>query len=131
MATILSLNRRIDAARNVSKTTRAMQMISASKLKKAQNSAVSTRPYVSELAKLTQNVVTKIDKQSFEHPYIKNKLGQLSNNETGRLIKSSWESVLDDKNHIVFYIVSQLLREGISIETVKKFLNSLMIIILF
>lgn len=73
MATIISLKRRIQAARNVSKTTKAMQMISASKLKKAQNAAVSTRPYVNELDKMTHNVVGKIDKVSTVHPYIKTK----------------------------------------------------------
>ena len=44
MANILSLKRRIAAAKNVSKTTKAMQMIAASKLKKAQNKAVSSKP---------------------------------------------------------------------------------------
>ncbi len=72
MATIISLKRRIQAARNVSKTTKAMQMISASKLKKAQNAAISTRPYVKLLDILTHNVVSKIDKGTFNHPYVKN-----------------------------------------------------------
>lgn len=72
MATIISLKRRIQAARNVSKTTKAMQMISASKLKKAQNAAVSTRPYVRQLDILTHNVVGRIDKGTFNHPYLKN-----------------------------------------------------------
>ena len=61
MATIISLKRRIDAARNVSKTTKAMQMISASKLKRAQNTAVSTRPYVKHLGILTNNVIEKLN----------------------------------------------------------------------
>lgn len=73
MATILSLKRRIKAAQNVSKTTRAMQMISASKLKKAQQSAVSTRPYVKELETMTFNVAGKIDPSTFSHPYVMNK----------------------------------------------------------
>lgn len=71
MATIISLKRRIQAAQNVSKTTRVMQMISASKLKKAQNAALATRPYVERLGILTARAVEKIDKGSFSHPYIK------------------------------------------------------------
>ena len=73
MATIISLKRRIDAARNVSKTTKAMQMISASKLKRAQNTAVSTRPYVKHLGILTNNVIEKLNKDSVMDPYLKNK----------------------------------------------------------
>lgn len=80
MATIISLKRRIQAARNVSKTTKAMQMISASKLKKAQNAAVSTRPYVKELDILTHNVVGKIDNARMIHPYIQ------SNSKTGKTL---------------------------------------------
>ncbi len=71
MATILSLKRRIQAAQNVSKTTRAMQMISASKLKKAQQRAISTRPYVKQLDIMTKNVLGKIDLETFHHPYVK------------------------------------------------------------
>ena len=46
MANLNALKRRIKTAQNVSKTTKAMQMISASKLKKAQDVALSARPYV-------------------------------------------------------------------------------------
>jgi len=70
MATIISLKRRIQAARNVSKTTKAMQMISASKMKKAQDATLSTRPYVLELNKLTQSVMRTLDK-TYSHPYIR------------------------------------------------------------
>jgi len=69
MASLLSLKRRIQAAQNVSKTTRAMQMISASKLKKAQNSALSLRTYAEKLINLSQGLTTKIDKERL-HPYM-------------------------------------------------------------
>lgn len=70
MATILSLKRRIQASQNVSKTTKAMQMISASKLKRAQNAAVATRPYVERLTSMTQMVARNIDQETFSHPYL-------------------------------------------------------------
>ena|SRR5438105_4932039 len=70
MATIISLKRRIQAARNVSKTTRAMQMISASKLKRAQDAAFAARPYVEKLESLTKSIFSTIDKIDFNHPYI-------------------------------------------------------------
>lgn len=70
MATLLILKRRIKTARNVSKTTKAMQMISASKLKKAQDAAVSSKPYVEKLENLSKNLSEKIDKDSL-HEYMK------------------------------------------------------------
>ncbi len=70
MATILTLKRRIKTAGNVSKTTKAMQMIAASKLKKAQDAAVLSRPYVEKLGSLSKNLSAKIEKDNL-HPYMK------------------------------------------------------------
>ncbi|HBB76086.1 MAG: ATP synthase F1 subunit gamma [Candidatus Levybacteria bacterium RIFOXYA1_FULL_41_10] len=61
MANLLSLKRRIKTAQNVSKTTKAMQMIAASKLKRAQNAALSARPYVDKLSSLSKNISEKVD----------------------------------------------------------------------
>lgn len=70
MATLLILKRRIKTAKNVSKTTKAMQMISASKLKKAQGAAVSSMPYVEKLDSLSKNLAQKIDSDNL-HDYMK------------------------------------------------------------
>ena len=69
MATLISLRRRIKAAQNVSKTTRAMQMIAASKLKKAQDAALAGRPYVQKLTELAQEVTLR-STDSQKHPYM-------------------------------------------------------------
>ena len=75
MATILTLKRRIQAAKNVSKTTKAMQMIAASKLKRAQEAAISTRPYVNALDSLTKKVISSIDTDSNDNPYLETRSG--------------------------------------------------------
>ena len=64
MATLITLKRRIKTAKNVSKTTKAMQLISASKLKKAQNAAVFAKPYVQKLDELTKNIYQRIDTEN-------------------------------------------------------------------
>lgn len=69
MATLLSLKRRIKAALNVSKTTRAMQMIATSKLKRAQDAALAGRPYVEKLTAISQNLAHKSDK-NYKHKYM-------------------------------------------------------------
>lgn len=70
MATLLTLKRRIKTAKNVSKTTKAMQMISASKLKKAQNAATASKPYVEKLDVISKNLAQKIDTDNL-HDYMK------------------------------------------------------------
>lgn len=70
MANILSLKRRINAAQNVSKTTKAMQMIAASKLKRAQNATLASRPYSEKLTLLLQNITSKIE-EKIRHTYMK------------------------------------------------------------
>lgn len=72
MANTLALRRRIKTAQNVSKTTRAMQMIAASKLKRAQIAVVSSRPYVTTLMNLTQKLAPK-DNSTSENPYLENR----------------------------------------------------------
>jgi F-type H+-transporting ATPase subunit gamma len=65
------LQRRIRTAQNVSKTTKAMQMIAASKLKKAQDAALSSRPYVEKLSAVTKDITTKINTATLQEGYLK------------------------------------------------------------
>lgn len=74
MATLLILKRRIKTAKNVSKTTRAMQMIAVSKLKKAQDAATASKPYVEKLDFLSKNLTQKMEKDNL-HEYMKERKG--------------------------------------------------------
>lgn len=69
MANTLALRRRIKTTQNVSKTTRAMQMIAASKLKRAQDATLASRPYVEKLIGLMQRL-SRVSSKSFTHPYL-------------------------------------------------------------
>src|SRR5579864_8762878 len=62
MASTLLLLRRIKTAQNISKTTKAMQMIAASRLKKAQDAALSSRPYVEKLLIVTGRLTKGVEK---------------------------------------------------------------------
>jgi len=70
MASLIVLKRRIKTAQNVSKTTRAMQMISASKLKRAQEAALTARPYVEKLTEISTAIAQRVDEKS-KHEYMK------------------------------------------------------------
>jgi F-type H+-transporting ATPase subunit gamma len=77
MANLLSLKRRIKAAGNVSKSTRAMQMIAASKLKNAQSAALSGRPYVEKILAMSQNVLARLE-SDYKHEYMEKREGDRS-----------------------------------------------------
>lgn len=70
MADTLALRRRIKTAQNISKTTRAMQMIAASKLKRAQSAVIASRPYVEKLSEVTNSLGSKKAANSELHPYM-------------------------------------------------------------
>lgn len=70
MADTLALRRRIKTAQNISKTTRAMQMIAASKLKRAQAAVVASRPFVEKLTEITANLVPHNADGTDIHPYL-------------------------------------------------------------
>ncbi len=59
MANLLTLKKRIQTAQNVSKTTRAMQMIATSKLKRAQDAALMSRPYVDKISEISKELTSK------------------------------------------------------------------------
>ena len=92
MANLLSLKRRIKAANNVSKTTKAMQMMAISKLKKAQNATIAGRPYVEKLLSVSQNVLGKLDKESAHEYMIKNNSSSTNfcTNQAGKIKQSQY-----------------------------------------
>ncbi len=75
MANLLSIKKRMQTAQNVSKTTKALQMIAASKLKRAQDAALMSRPYVEKLTVLSQTLASKVEKDDL-HPYMLESRGE-------------------------------------------------------
>lgn len=64
MAQTKIIKRRIKAAKNISQITRAMQMVSAAKMKKAQDLALMNRNYAQKLFEITRNLIAKRAAQS-------------------------------------------------------------------
>ena len=56
MANVLDLRRRIRSVRNTRQITRAMKMVSAAKLRRAQERAISARPYAAMLASVLESL---------------------------------------------------------------------------
>lgn len=59
---------RIKSAKNISQITKAMQMVAASKMRKAQAAAISGRPYTEKIAEMVATFVKKIEQE--KHPLL-------------------------------------------------------------
>jgi len=61
MSSSRQIKRRIKSAKNISQITKAMEMVSASKMKRAQNQALSSRPYSDKLASTLKTIANFTD----------------------------------------------------------------------
>ena len=61
MATLREIRRRITGVKNTQKITKAMKMVAAARLRRAQEGIISTRPYARKLGELLRHLVTKVD----------------------------------------------------------------------
>jgi len=56
MGSLIGIRRRIKSAKNIAQITRAMQMVSASKMKRAQDTALASRPFTDKLGVVMSHV---------------------------------------------------------------------------
>jgi F-type H+-transporting ATPase subunit gamma len=61
MANILDIRRRIRSVRNTRQITKAMQMVSAAKLRRAQERAMAARPYAQMLTNVLKSLVSRAE----------------------------------------------------------------------
>lgn len=64
------LKRRIKTAKNIAQIAKAMEMVSASKIKKAQSIVEKNRAYSDRITSLTENIIAKTDLKTFTHPFL-------------------------------------------------------------
>ena len=69
MATLRDIRRRITSVRSTQQITKAMKMVAAAKLRKAQDNILKARPYAYELKEVIGHVVQLVDKNL--HPLLK------------------------------------------------------------
>lgn len=61
MATLLDFRRRIRSVKNTQQITRAMKFVAAARLRRAQEAALSARPYAMELARVLRSTMARIE----------------------------------------------------------------------
>ena len=67
MANLLDIRRRIKSVKNTQQITKAMKMVSAAKLKRAQERAVSARPFAVKMAEVLTDLASQAG-EDFTHP---------------------------------------------------------------
>ncbi len=64
MATLKAIRKRISSIRNTQQITKAMKMVSAAKLRRAQEAAVRARPYAEKMTELLKNVSARVSSEA-------------------------------------------------------------------
>ena len=70
MANVLDLRRRIRSVKNTRQITKAMKMVSAAKLRRAQERAMQARPYAQMLTNVLDSLVRRTDMSDVKHPLL-------------------------------------------------------------
>ena len=69
MANLLDLRRRIKSVKNTQQITKAMKMVAAANLKRAQTRALSARPFATKMAEVLTGLASHTDEE-FSHPLL-------------------------------------------------------------
>jgi len=72
MPSLIDIRRRIRSVKNTQQITKAMKMVSAAKLRRAQDRTIASRPYGALLRKVLGNVAAAIagDEDAVENPLL-------------------------------------------------------------
>lgn len=81
MANIRAYKKKIKSAKNIAKITRAMQMVSASKMKRAQEQAQASRAYSEGIANFSRDLTTSMNFGDFIHPLLSIKKENINKKE--------------------------------------------------
>ena len=79
MPSLIDLRRRIRAVKSTQQITKAMKMIAASRLKRAQDRVISARPFAQRMLKVLNGLVARVEEES--HPLLR-----MPDQSTGRTL---------------------------------------------
>src|SRR3990172_12507244 len=105
MESIKEIKRRITSVKNTRQITKAMKMVSAAKLKRAQDEIVAARPYAEKMLDLIASLASKASSDS--HPLLENRGG----NRVGLLIFTSDRGLCGSFNSQILRNAERFLRE--------------------
>ena len=68
MASLIDMRRRIRAVKSTQQITKAMKMVAASKLRRAQEKVIATRPFSREAKRVMASIASRVDQTT--HPLL-------------------------------------------------------------
>lgn len=68
MASLQDIRRRIKSVKSIQQITKAMKMVAAARLRRAQQAATQNRPYVEKMTQVVRNV--SLNAKDFQHPLL-------------------------------------------------------------
>ena len=110
MPNLREIRRRIKSVKNTRQITKAMELVAASKMKKAQQSALSGQPYAALLAETLSHISTRIEE--LEHPFFEE-----------REVKTRGIILVTTNRGLCGPLNSNLFREILRAETPMKFVR--------
>jgi len=124
LATLKEIKVRINAIKNTQKITKAMKMVAAAKLRRAQDRIISTRPYAYKLSELLKHMISVSEIGSnplAEVRVIKSKILVVVSSDRGlcgsfntNLIKHVTELVGNNKDTVKLFIIGKKANEFFS-----------------
>src|SRR5687768_747451 len=73
MPSLIDMRRRVRAVKSTQQITKAMKMVAASKLRRAHEKVVATRPYAREARRVLESIAARVDQTS--HPLLTSRSG--------------------------------------------------------
>src|SRR5277367_4860897 len=73
MANLRDIRRRIKSVKNTSQITKAMQMVAATKMRRAQQAAIALRPYASRLDDMAGHLYANMGRDEVGHPLLEDR----------------------------------------------------------
>lgn len=103
MASLRDIRRRIKSVKNTRQITKAMELVAASKMKKAQQAALAGRPYANLMADMLAALAGRVE-EIYEHPF----LAKRPVNTRGILLVTSDKGLAGPLNANLFKLVTEI-----------------------
>lgn len=107
MAGMRDIKRKIKSVKNTQKITKAMKMVSAAKMRKAQDSMTAARPYAANIRHVVEHIGARVNQDV--HPFL-NKAESVNN--IGVIVVTSDRGLCGGFNNNIIKRTAQFLREN-------------------
>jgi F-type H+-transporting ATPase subunit gamma len=114
MPSLIDMRRRIRAVKNTQQITKAMKMVAASKLRRAQERVLATRPFAIQARRVLASIATRVDQT--RHPLLAKRPG-VKTGKTMLIVMTSDRGLCGSFNTNIVKAVGVFLRENPGRET--------------